>query len=86
LSVDAVQDAEMDVVVPPVLARPVGADGGVVSGHAEVEAVSDVVAETFPAASNARTPSVWPVLHANPVNVNDVVVVVPALTPSRKTV
>jgi hypothetical protein len=56
LSVDAVQDAEIDVVVPAVLASPVGADGAVVSGHADVEAVSEERAETLPAASKASTP------------------------------
>jgi hypothetical protein len=86
LSVDAVQDAEIDVVVAAVLANPVGADGAVVSGHADVEAVTLLRVETLPAASNAWTPSVWLVPQAMPVNVNDVVVVVPALTPSRKTV
>jgi hypothetical protein len=86
LSVDAVHDAEIDVVVADVLASPVGAVGAVVSGQAAAEAVRLEVADTLPAASNARTPSVWLVPQPRPVNVNDVVVVVPALTPSRKTV
>ena len=83
LSVDAVQEAAIVVVVPPVLASPVGADGAVVSGHAAVEAVTLVRAELFPAASNACTPSVWLVPQARPVKEKDVVVVDPALTPSR---
>jgi hypothetical protein len=86
LSVEAVHEAEIEVVVALVFASPDGADGGVVSGQAAVDELSEVVADTFPAASNARTPSVWLVPHARLANVNDVVVVVPALTPSRKTV
>jgi hypothetical protein len=86
LSVDAVHDTEIDVVAAVVLARPVGAVGAVVSGQAAAAAVRFEVADTLPAASNARTPNVWLVPQARPVNVNDVVVVVPALTPSRKTV
>jgi hypothetical protein len=86
LSVDAVHDNGIVVVVVPVDARLVGAEGAVVSGHAAAEAVRFEVADTLPAASNARTPSVWLVPQARPVNVNDVDVVVPALTPSRKTV
>jgi hypothetical protein len=86
LSVDAFHELEIEVVVAAVLASPDGAVGAVVSGHVAAEAVRLDVADTFPAASNARTPSVWLVPQARPVNVNDVVVVVPALTPSRKTV
>jgi hypothetical protein len=86
LSVDAVQASGIVVVVAPDAARPEGAEGAVVSGHDAVEAVRFERVETFPAASNACTPSVWLVPHAMPVNVNDVEVVVPALTPSRKTV
>jgi hypothetical protein len=86
LSVDAVHDAEIDVVVAPDFASPVGAVGAVVSGHAAAEAVIDARVELFPAASKACTPSVWLVPQTRPVNVKEVVVVVPAAMPSRKTV
>ena len=68
------------MVATVVLASPVGAVGAVVSGQAAAEAVRFEVADTLPAASNARTPSVWLVPQVRPVNVNEVVVVVPALT------
>jgi hypothetical protein len=86
LSVDAVHESGIAVVVAPEAERPVGAEGAVVSGQDAVEAVIDACGETLPAASNACTATVWLVPHASAVNVNDVVVVVPALTPSKKTV
>ena len=73
------------MVVTPVVASAEGAVGAVVSGQADVDAVAVARADTLPAASNACTPSVWLVPHDRPVNVNAVVVVAPALTPSRKT-
>jgi mRNA-degrading endonuclease toxin of MazEF toxin-antitoxin module len=86
LSVDAVHATGIVVVVTPDAARPEGAVGAVVSGHTAAEAVIDARVELFPAASNACTPNVWLVPHVRPAKVNDVEVVVPALTPSRKTV
>jgi hypothetical protein len=58
LSVEAVQETGIVVVVAPEATRPVGAVGAVVSAHAAEEAVIDVRVELFPAASNACTPSV----------------------------
>jgi hypothetical protein len=87
LSVDAVHDIVSDVLPGVETAKFVGAVGFVVSAaHAAVAAVRVACADTLPAASNACTASVWLVPQARPVKVNDVVVVVPALTPSRKTV
>jgi hypothetical protein len=86
LSVEAVQENGIVVEVAPEAARLDGADGALVSGHGAVEAVRVERVDTFPAASNACTPSVWLVPQARPVKVNDVAVTVPALTPSRKTV
>jgi hypothetical protein len=85
--VDAVHDIVNDVFPGVATTKFVGADGFVVSAaHALVDAVSVACAETLPAASNACTARVWLVPHARAVNVNGLVVVVPALTPSRKTV
>ena len=72
----------MVVVAPGVNA--VGVEGAVTSGQAVVEAVTVARGEMLPAASKACTPSTWLVPQPRPVNENDVVVVVPALTPSRK--
>jgi hypothetical protein len=57
LSVDADHDNVNDVCVMLLATRPGGADGGVVSGHAVVCTVIVAAAETFPAASDAATPS-----------------------------
>ena len=86
MSVDGVHETAMDVPVIPVVARPVGVVGAVTSGHGTVDAVTAARAETLPAASKACTPSTWLVPQPRPVKANDVVVVVPALTPSRNTV
>jgi hypothetical protein len=48
---------------------PVGADGFVVSGQADVVAETVDFGETFPAASKASTASEYPVPHASPVKV-----------------
>ena len=82
LSVDAVQERLTLVWLLPVCARPVGVDGGVVSVHADVEAVTVALPETFPAASFASTASVCDVLQVRPENVADRDVVEPASVPS----
>src|SRR4029077_11344615 len=86
LSVDAVQDSVAPSAVTADDTRPVGADGAVVSGQAAVVTVSVGRVEVLPAASNACTPSTWLAPQERPVNANDVVVVVPALTPSANNV
>jgi hypothetical protein len=86
LSVEAVHEAAIEVVVVAPGANAVGEEGAVTSGQAVVEAVTVARAEMFPAASKACTPSTWLVPQPRPVNENDVLVVVPALTPSRKSV
>ena len=67
LSVEAVQDSVAAVWPTPLVARPVGVEGGVVSagggggggpGHAAVATFAVVVPEALPAASTAATPSV----------------------------
>jgi hypothetical protein len=58
LSVDADHDTETDVCADPVTARPGGVDGGCVSVHALVDAVTDALAERLPDASNASTANV----------------------------
>jgi hypothetical protein len=52
LSLDAFQPTVIDVAVDPVFAKPVGADGALVSrGQAVVDVVRLVCAELFPALS-----------------------------------
>ena len=60
-----------------------GAVGAVVSGHADVGAASVLRVERFPAASYASTPRVYVVPQASPVNVEEVLVTVPAAELSR---
>src|SRR4029077_3860897 len=80
---DAVHVTVAVVLVEDVSKKFVGAVGFVVSGaHAAVVTVRVGRVETFPAASRACTPRTWPAAQLSPVNANDVVVVVPALTPS----
>ena len=86
LSVEAAHEAAIDVVVVAPGVNAVGAEGAVTSGQAVVEAVTVARGETLPAASKACTPSTWLVPQPRPVNENDVVVVVPLLTPSRNSV
>jgi hypothetical protein len=57
LSVDGTHETVIDVCVDPVTVRAVGVVGGVVSAHALVDAVSEVLAERLPAASYASTAS-----------------------------
>ena len=58
LSVEAVQDRVAPVWPTPLVARPVGVDGGIVSEHVVVVTLFVAVPETLPAASTAATPSV----------------------------
>ena len=58
LSVDAVHEREIVVVVEPVTVRPVGVESLVASAHAAVEVVSEVLLDLLPAASKASTASV----------------------------
>ena len=64
LSVDAVQDRVAAVWPTPLVASPVGVDGGVVSGggggggHDAVATFAVAVPEALPAASTAATPRV----------------------------
>ena len=82
MSVDAVHEKGIVVVVAPEPARPPGAVGATVSAQAAVETVREVRVELFPAASKAWTPSTWLAPQLRPVTVNDVVAVEPLLTPS----
>ena len=67
LSVEAVQESVADVCPTALVARPVGVEGGVVSGQAAVAMFAVAVPETFPAASTAATPSKYVVPHERPV-------------------
>ena len=86
LSVDAVQDSETVVEVVAVTARVVGAVGGVVSttGASVVTVTALLAAETFIAASTARTVYVWVDDGASPVAVNVVVALVPTASRHRR--
>ena len=77
LSEDAVQPSEIEVAVTLITTSPDGADGATASGHALVEAEIELRGDRFPAASNASTPNVYVVPHANPANVYDVDVAFP---------
>ena len=68
--------------IAPVAVSVPGALGGVRS-QSSVAAVSDARGDMFPTASRASTSRFALVLHVRPVNVNAVVVAVPAGTPSR---
>ena len=57
-SLDAVHESATDVWPIALVLRPVGVEGGVVSGQAAVVRLLVAVPETFPAASTAATPSV----------------------------
>ena len=87
LSVDAFHATVTDVWVAPVERRLVGAVGGVVSplggGQADDEAVTDVVDERLPAASDALTPNVKLCPHGSPLIVAAVDDVVLVRLPSR---
>jgi hypothetical protein len=50
-SVDAFQATPKDAAVVPVTRKPVGVDGGVVSGHGLVTIITAVRGETLAAAS-----------------------------------
>src|SRR4051812_48054475 len=86
LSVEAAHDVAIELVVVTPAANAVGPEGAVTSGQAAVDAVTVARAEMFPAASKACTPRTWLVPPPRPGNGNDVVVVAPALTPSRNRV
>ena len=58
MSLDCAHDVAIDVAAAELTMNELGADGGVVSGHADVLAVVPATVDTFPAASNAWTPSV----------------------------
>ena len=58
LSVEAVHERVAAVWLTALVARPVGVEGGVVSGQAVVVTLFVAVPETLPAASTAATPSV----------------------------
>jgi hypothetical protein len=51
LSVEAVHESVSELWPTPLVASPVGVDGGCVSGHALVELETLAVPDTFPAAS-----------------------------------
>ena len=83
LSVEAVQPNVIEVAVTPLTTNPEGAEGATVSGHALVEAEIELRGDLFPAASNASTPNVYVVPHANPLKVYEVAVVLPWLAVPR---
>ena len=85
LSEDAVQESVVDVCPTALVVSPVGTDGAAVSGQAVVVTAFVAVAETFPAASSAATPSVYDVAQFSPVTVKLVEEVVPTCVPSRNT-
>ena len=83
LSVEAVQPSVIEVAVALLTTKPDGADGATVSGHALVEAEIELRGDRFPAASNASTPNVYVVPHANPLNTDDNDDVVATAVPFR---
>jgi hypothetical protein len=83
LSTDAVHDSEIDVWPTELVDNPDGVEGGVVSGHADVCCVTVAIADTFPAASTAVTPSVYDVPQLRPENVKLVPDAVPTWLPPR---
>jgi sirohydrochlorin ferrochelatase len=83
LSVDASHESEIELVVAPLVVRPLGADGLVVSGHAMVALLMTGRAETLPAASNASTPKLYAVPHVKPLNAYWRVVVEPTFVDPR---
>ena len=60
-----------------------GVDGALLSGQADVVAVTSARGERFPEGSNASTPTGYAVPHARPLNVVVVCVVVPRRFESR---
>jgi hypothetical protein len=85
LSLDAVQPSVIDVVDDADTDTPVGTEGATVSGHALVAACNVDTPDTFPAASNASTPTVYDVPHASPLNLYDVETVDVTFAPFKYT-
>jgi hypothetical protein len=87
LSVDGVQLSVADVWPMLLARRPVGTEGGVVSGHGDVDCVVVAVVDAFPTASTAATPTTYDVPQTRPVNEYDLpsADVDPTPDPSRNT-
>ena len=83
MSEEAVQESVIEVVVAALRVSALGALGALVSGHALVEAEIELRGDRFPAASNASTPNVYVVPHANPLNTDDNDDVVATAVPFR---
>jgi hypothetical protein len=85
LSVEGVQRSTTEVSLAATRWIPLGALGAWTSGHAAVAVVVEVRGEWLPAASNASTPTVYPLPHARLPNAYHVLGVEPNVLPSRKT-
>ena len=81
MSVEAVHESVIELWPTALVLSPVGVEGGAVSAQAAVDVLIDAFALWFPAASKASTETVYVVLHARPVALMLVPVVVPTCAP-----